>query len=177
MFKWFKNKKKDNKGFTLVELVIVIAILAILVGLLAPQYTKYVEKSRKAADASNMDEMVKVIKVYAADPANELEAGDYAITISATGTELATKPTGKTETKYNKDNKGDSGLAKELGESIPSWYDTKTKSQKWGKEGKVDSIIATVKVGKDGGTSVTYTNGNGDSTKFADYMANGSETK
>ena len=67
MFKWFKNKKKDNKGFTLVELVIVIAILAILVGLLAPQYTKYVEKSRKAADASNMDEMVKVIKVYAAE--------------------------------------------------------------------------------------------------------------
>lgn len=79
MFKWFKNKKKDNKGFTLVELVIVIAILAILVGLLAPQYTKYVEKSRKAADASNMDEMVKVVKVFAADPANELPVADYTI--------------------------------------------------------------------------------------------------
>ena len=86
MFKWFKNKKKDNKGFTLVELVIVIAILAILVGLLAPQYTKYVEKSRKAADASNMDEMVKVIKVYAADPANELAMGTYTITIGSTTT-------------------------------------------------------------------------------------------
>ena len=78
----FKRDKKNNKGFTLVELVIVIAILAILVGLLAPQYTKYVEKSRKAADASNMDEMVKVVKVYAADPANELPAGIYTIKIS-----------------------------------------------------------------------------------------------
>ena len=67
MLKLFNRKKKDNKGFTLVELVIVIAILAILVGLLAPQYTKYVEKSKKTADANNMDEIVKVIKVYAAD--------------------------------------------------------------------------------------------------------------
>ena len=92
MFKFLKDrKKKDNKGFTLVELVIVIAILAILVGLLAPQYTKYVEKSRKAAHASNMDEMVKVVKVYAADPANELPAGTYKIVINndkSKGTEI-----------------------------------------------------------------------------------------
>ena len=120
MFKFLKDrKKKDNKGFTLVELVIVIAILAILVGLLAPQYTKYVEKSRKAADASNMDEMVKVIKVYAADPANELEAGAYVITMSkdntvitAKGTELATTGTL-------------TGLAKEMNSSIPKWSETK----------------------------------------------------
>ena len=32
MFKFLKERKKDNKGFTLVELVIVVAILAILVG-------------------------------------------------------------------------------------------------------------------------------------------------
>ena len=98
MLKLFNRKKKDNKGFTLVELVIVIAILAILVGLLAPQYTKYVEKSRKAADASNMDEMVKIVKVFAADPANELAKGDYTITIPTTGTASIKKDTTPIET-------------------------------------------------------------------------------
>ena len=62
MLKLFNRKKKDNKGFTLVELVIVIAILAILVGLLAPQYTKYVEKSRKTADANNLEEIIGHIR-------------------------------------------------------------------------------------------------------------------
>ena len=78
--KWFnKNKKKKNKGFTLVELIVVIAILAILVGLLAPQYTKYVEKSRKSADINNLNEIVNTIKVAASDPeynlgSNELDS-------------------------------------------------------------------------------------------------------
>lgn len=70
MFKLL-NKKKNNKGFTLVELVIVIAILAILVGLLAPQYTKYVEKSRKAADVNNMDELIKAVEVHVIDTATK----------------------------------------------------------------------------------------------------------
>lgn len=180
MFKWFKNKKKDNKGFTLVELVIVIAILAILVGLLAPQYTKYVEKSRKAADASNMDEMVKVIKVYAADPANELEMGDYTITISSAGTKLKVKDTEVTsadaETSTN-------GLVKEMNTSIPKWYNTKVKSQKWGATGDNQPIIARVIVAKDGGTSVIYATGDKpiktdntiDENKFDQYMKNGTE--
>ena len=87
MLKLFNRKKKDNKGFTLVELVIVIAILAILVGLLAPQYTKYVEKSRKTADANNLEEIVKEIKVVASDPTYAIPAGNFYIVIkSATGT-------------------------------------------------------------------------------------------
>ncbi len=45
--------KKNNKGFSLVELIIVIAIMAVLIGLLAPQYLKFVQKSKVSADLSN----------------------------------------------------------------------------------------------------------------------------
>lgn len=43
-------KKINNKGFSLVELIVVIAIMAILAVTLAPRLTAYVEKSRKASD-------------------------------------------------------------------------------------------------------------------------------
>lgn len=173
MFKWLNSKKKDNKGFTLVELVIVVAILAILVGLLAPQYTKYVEKSRKAADASNMDEMVKVIKVYAADPASELAMDTYTITIGTSGTTLKGAKAGNIK-------KDTAGLGKEMENSIPSWEGTKVKSQKWGNNGAPASIIAKVEVLKDGSTKVTYassTDGESEdaTSKFDTYMKTGSE--
>lgn len=44
------NRKKDNKGFSLVELIIVIAIMAILVGIVGTQVIPYINKSREAKD-------------------------------------------------------------------------------------------------------------------------------
>ena len=45
-----KNEKKDNKGFSLVELIIVIAIMAILVGIVGTQVVPYISKSKVAKD-------------------------------------------------------------------------------------------------------------------------------
>lgn len=65
--------KTDNRGFSLVELVVVIAIMAILVGVLAPQFIKYVDRSRMATDVQNLQNVCRVIEAYAADFGNHGE--------------------------------------------------------------------------------------------------------
>ena len=55
--------KKNNKGFSLIELVIVITIMVILTALLAPQLLRYVEQSRAAKDAVTMDEATRAIEL------------------------------------------------------------------------------------------------------------------
>lgn len=60
-------KKMDNKGFSLVELIIVIAIMAILVGVLAPQFVKYVEQSRESSDLQAIEEVKTAIETLVAD--------------------------------------------------------------------------------------------------------------
>lgn len=62
------KEKMNNKGFSLVELIIVIAIMAILIVVLAPQYLKYVERSRNSTDLQNATELKTAVETYAADP-------------------------------------------------------------------------------------------------------------
>ena len=84
-----KRKKMNDKGFSLVELIIVIAIMAVLVVVLAPQYLKYVEKSRNSTDVSNSTVVVTALQVYAADPdADPAFAKDYEfdVAVNASGT-------------------------------------------------------------------------------------------
>lgn len=79
------EKKLNNKGFSLVELIIVVAIMAVLIGVLAPQYLKYVERSRVSTDRDNVDSIVSALQVYAVDPdASSAFAGGETITLTRT---------------------------------------------------------------------------------------------
>ena len=46
--------KKNNKGFTLAELLIVVAIIAVLVAIAIPIFTRRLESSRETADLANL---------------------------------------------------------------------------------------------------------------------------
>ena len=46
--------KKNNKGFTLAELLIVVAIIAVLVAIAIPVFTTQLEKSRETTDMANI---------------------------------------------------------------------------------------------------------------------------
>ena len=69
MMKLFtKNKKKkDNKGFSLVELIVVIAIMAILAVALAPRLIHYLDKARKSNDNQVIDVAAQAIQTSIVD--------------------------------------------------------------------------------------------------------------
>ena len=50
----FKKLRKNEKGFTLAELLIVVAIIGVLVAISIPIFTSQLEKAREATDAANL---------------------------------------------------------------------------------------------------------------------------
>ena len=62
-----KKVLSNNKGFSLIELIVVIAILGVLVGVAAPQLIGYVDRTREATDISNLENVKRAAEIYIAE--------------------------------------------------------------------------------------------------------------
>lgn len=107
-----KRVKKNNKGFTLVELIIVIAIIAILVAVLAPNYVRYVDRSRWSSDQNECETLLQEVKTAIVDAQNN-GAGEIKGTI--------TVGPGKTEPNLDSITSGKSELQAALESADKKW--------------------------------------------------------
>ncbi|WP_051226695.1 type II secretion system protein [Butyrivibrio sp. MC2013] len=146
-----KEEGKDNRGFSLVELIIVIAIMAVLVAVLAPQFLQYVERSRNSTDSQNATAIVNVVQAYAADQGSISTISGESITVGADG--------------YDP---GDAGVKDALEKAGYTTTSIKCQSRSNWTEYKI-----TFTDNGSGGINVTYGDETDGGKKFAAYMATG----
>lgn len=96
-----KLKLKNNKGFTLVELIVVIAILAILALILVPTISNYVNNANESKNQTNAKMLYSEMIMMSLDDENsnaEIQAaldalvGEDKVTISASLDEIRFVP-------------------------------------------------------------------------------------
>ena len=99
-------KRENNKGFSLVELIIVVAMMAVVMALLVPQYIRYVEKTRVRQDDAVVKHLMDIIfltvedtEAYSslANGAQPVFQMDSNGAISVTGWDAATEATFQAE--------------------------------------------------------------------------------
>ena len=62
-----RKRIENEKGFTLIEMLIVIIILGILLAIAVPAYLKFKDRANNAAAQANIRAMVPAVEAYNAD--------------------------------------------------------------------------------------------------------------
>jgi prepilin-type N-terminal cleavage/methylation domain-containing protein len=86
----YKRRKANQKGFTLIELIVVIAILVILAAVAIPSISGMQKQAKIGVIIANASEVANAINVYnAANPATPI-SGTVTSALGETGGALAT---------------------------------------------------------------------------------------
>lgn len=145
------NKQRRNeKGFTMIELIIVVAIMGILAAILVPSFASMSRKSRLTSDIRTLQTIQKQIDLYYA------ERGKYpttAGTITA-GTEIGAQvgsllvQEGYIDSKYFSGNVATNALKLQTESAVAVWNASKAHveiSTTGIGDARVQSIIANIK--------------------------------
>lgn len=81
-----KEKKANNKGFSLVELIIVIAIMAILVGIVGTQVIPYLNKSKESKDLQLLNSYSTAAVTAYSSNADKIYTTNDTLTVTMTTT-------------------------------------------------------------------------------------------
>lgn len=84
MYSKLVRKAKNNKGFTLIELIVVIAIIAILALILVPRFTGYTANAAERTNATNRRTIETAVNVMLAD-GRLSGTGEFSVTPGASG--------------------------------------------------------------------------------------------
>jgi type IV pilus assembly protein PilA len=143
-------KKMNNKGFSLVELIVVVLIMAIIAVALAPQVMRWVENSRKSNDIEAYNALISAANVAGTDEAVLQEIGSATVTVSfgTTGTTFTTTSGTTTALVAN--------MTRTLPE-LATATDYKTQSQ-WTGSAHQPAFTFTIAVDNVNGIKVTKTN-------------------
>ena len=86
--------KKNNKGFTLMEMLIVVAIIAVLVAIAIPTFSNQLTKAKQAADNAN-------VRAAYAEAMSRCLVGDYDTTGTTTTTTVTVEVAGTMQEAYD----------------------------------------------------------------------------
>src|SRR5437879_9266500 len=97
MLATFRQRRQDDEGFTLIELMVVVLIIAILIAIAIPTFLGAQNRARDRGAQSNLRNALTAAKTVATDNSGQFDKVDLAALGTAEGSLSFVKgtPTGK----------------------------------------------------------------------------------